>query len=143
MMTFLEFDESAISDTTRTIKQLTTDLIAQKCGTDEKLLDGQDNLNKINRDRQFAEDTLRACLAEIQTKGTFDSLVTSVADEMERKSRFKVAQEKENAARKELKSLQKQLQNTKKAKDQEIHEMTEMIAHLKDQLQEMKSKLKF
>merc|ERR1712126_220781 len=117
-----EFDESAISDTTRTIKQLTTDLIAQKCGTDEKRLDGQDNLNKINRDRQFAEDTLRATLHEIKAQGTFESLMSSVAEEMERKSRYKVAQEKEVAARKE------------------IREMTEMIAHLKDQLQEMKSK---
>ena len=61
--------------------------------------------------------------------------MASVAQEMERKSRYKVAQEKEITARKELKALQRQLQNTKKAKDQEIHEMTEMIAHLKDQLQ--------
>jgi len=135
-----EFDESAISDTTRTIKQLTTDLIAQKCGTDEKQLDGQDNLNKINRDRQFAEDTLRACLEEVKSKGTFDSLMVSVADEIERKSRYKLAQEREVAARKELRHLQRQLQQTKKAKDLEVHEMTEMIAHLKDQLQEMKSK---
>jgi len=135
-----EFDESAISDTTRTIKQLTTDLIAQKCGTDEKQLDGQDNLNKINRDRQFAEDTLRACLEEVKSKGTFDSLMVSVADEIERKSRYKLAQEREVAARKELRHLQRQLGQTKKAKDLEVHEMTEMIAHLKDQLQEMKSK---
>lgn len=135
-----EFDESTISDTTRTIKQLTTDLISQKCGTDEKRLDGQDNLNKINRDRQFAEDTLRATLHEVRAKGTFESLISSVAEEMERKSRYKVAQEKEVAARKEFRQLQRQLAGTKKAKDQEIHEMTEMIAHLKDQLQEMKSK---
>jgi len=135
-----EFDESAISDTTRTIKQLTTDLIAQKCGTDEKRLDGQDNLNKINRDRQFAEDTLRATLHEIKAQGTFESLMSSVAEEMERKSRYKVAQEKEVAARKEFRQLQRQLTSTKKGMEQEIHEMTEMIAHLKDQLQEMKSK---
>jgi len=135
-----EFDESAISDTTRTIKQLTTDLIAQKCGTDEKRLDGQDNLNKINRDRQFAEDTLRTTLLEIRANGTFESLISSVAEEMERKSRYKVAQEKEVAARKELRLLQRQLTSTKKGMEQEIHEMTEMIAHLKDQLQEMKSK---
>lgn len=115
-------------------------MIAQKCGTDEKRLDGQDNLNKINRDRQFAEDTLRATLHEIKAQGTFESLMSSVAEEMERKSRYKVAQEKEVAARKEFRQLQRQLTNTKKGMEQEIHEMTEMIAHLKDQLQEMKSK---
>ena len=76
--------------------------LAQKCGTDEKQLDGQDNLNKINRDRQFAEDTLRTCLNEIKNKGTFDSLMVSVAEEIERKSRYKLAQEREIAARKEL-----------------------------------------
>ena len=99
-----------------------------------------DNLNKINRDRQFAEDTLRATLHEIKAQGTFESLMSSVAEEMERKSRYKVAQEKEVAARKELRQLQRQLTSTKKGMEQEIHEMTEMIAHLKDQLQEMKSK---
>ena len=77
---------------------------------------------------------------EIKAQGTFESLITSVAEEMERKSRYKVAQEKEVAARKELRLLQRQLTSTKKGMEQEIHEMTEMIAHLKDQLQEMKSK---
>ena len=43
-------------------------------------LDGQDNLNKVNRDRQFAEDNLRACLEEVKSTGTFDSLIISVAD---------------------------------------------------------------
>ena len=66
--------------------------------------------------------------------------MVSVADEIERKSRYKLAQEREVAARKELRHLQRQLGQTKKAKDLEVHEMTEMIAHLKDQLQEMKSK---
>merc|ERR1719327_828518 len=66
--------------------------------------------------------------------------MSSVAEEMERKSRYKVAQEKEVAARKELRQLQRQMTSTKKGMEQEIHEMTEMIAHLKDQLQEMKSK---
>ena len=50
---------------------------------------------------------------------------------MERKGRYKRAQERELAARKELRSIQRQLAATKKSKDQEIHEMTEMIAHLK------------
>ena len=59
---------------------------------------------------------------------------------MKNKPGIKLAQEREVAARKELRHLQRQLQQTKKAKDLEVHEMTEMIAHLKDQLQEMKSK---
>merc|ERR1712134_117838 len=47
-------------------------------------------------------------------------------EELDRKERYVRAQAAEAQARKE--------------KEQEIHEMTEMIAHLKDQLQEMKAK---
>lgn len=136
----LENEIEMFSDTQRIIKQLTTDLISQQCGMNERGLDGQDNLLKINRDRQFAEDTLRQCLDEVHSTGKFDSLVKSVDEELTRKSRYRVAQQSEAHARRDLRQLTRQLQNTRKEKEQEIHEMTEMIAHLKDQLQEMKAK---
>jgi len=135
-----EAEVELFSDTQRIIKQLTTDLISQQCGINERGLTGQDNLLKINRDRQFAEETLGDCLREIQSGGTFECLVSSVDEELDRKERYVRAQAAEAQARKELRQLSKQLQNTRKEKEQEIHEMTEMIAHLKDQLQEMKAK---
>jgi len=128
------------SDTQRIIKQLTTDLISQQSGITERGLDGQDNLLKINRDRQFAEDTLRLCLDEIKDCGKFDSLVRSVDEELLRKGRYKAAQQSEAQARRDLRQLTRELATTRKEKEQEIHEMTEMMAHLKDQLQEMKAK---
>merc|ERR1711915_36844 len=135
-----EAEVELFSDTQRIIKQLTTDLISQQCGINERGLTGQDNLLKINRDRQFAEETLGECLREIQSSGTFECLVSSVDEELDRKERYVRAQTAEAQARKELRQLSKQLQNTRKEKEHEIHEMTEMIAHLKDQLQEMKAK---
>ncbi|KAG8136336.1 hypothetical protein E2320_009294 [Naja naja] len=42
--------------------------------------------------------------------------------------------------RKKIKSLQKQLGEVKKEKDYELQNRNEMIAYLKDQLQEMKAK---
>ena len=61
-------------------------------------------------------------------------------EELTRKGRYRAAQQSEAQARRDLRQLTRQLQNTRKDKEQEIHEMTEMIAHLKDQLQEMKAK---
>ena len=57
LLAFPNFEPN-LSDTQRIIKQLTTDLISQQCGINERGLTGQDNLLKINRDRQFAEETL-------------------------------------------------------------------------------------
>ena len=64
------------------------------------LTDGQDNLLKINRDRQFAEDVLRQCLNEVNDTGKFDSLVYSVNEELTRKGRFAAAQAAEAQAKK-------------------------------------------
>lgn len=136
----VENEIEMFSDTQRIIKQLTTDLISQQSGITERGLDGQDNLLKINRDRQFAEDTLRLCLDEIKDCGKFDSLVRSVDEELLRKGRYKAAQQSEAQARRDLRQLTRELATTRKEKEQEIHEMTEMMAHLKDQLQEMKAK---
>ena len=47
---------------------------------------------------------------------------------------------REENGRKRVKYLQKQLGDIKKEKEKEIQDRNEMIAHLKDQLQEMKAK---
>ena len=83
---------------------------------------------------------MRLCLDEIKDCGKFDSLVRSVDEELLRKGRYKAAQQSEAQARRDLRQLTRELATTRKEKEQEIHEMTEMMAHLKDQLQEMKAK---
>lgn len=136
----LESEIDGFGDTQRLIKQLTQEIVSQQSGMSERGLDGQDNLIKINKDRQFAQEALKGCLDEIKGAGMFSTLENAVVEENHRKSRFKVAQQKEAAARKELRQVTKKLSTTKKETENEIHELTEMIAHIKDQVQELKSK---
>ncbi|XP_033006778.1 dynein regulatory complex protein 9 isoform X2 [Lacerta agilis] len=52
----------------------------------------------------------------------------------------KIQADREEMGRKKIKSLQKQLSDVKKEKEFELQNRNEMIAYLKDQLQEMKAK---
>uniref|UniRef100_A0A8C3SUG8 IQ motif containing G n=1 Tax=Chelydra serpentina TaxID=8475 RepID=A0A8C3SUG8_CHESE len=101
-----------------------------------------DNLRKVQADRQYASDVIAETLQEMQTSGTFQSLLQAVQREEERKSNFytTIIRLGEEEGRKEIKSLQKRLQDVKKEKDLELQNRNEMIAYLKDQLQEMKAK---
>uniref|UniRef100_A0A8C3SSY1 IQ motif containing G n=1 Tax=Chelydra serpentina TaxID=8475 RepID=A0A8C3SSY1_CHESE len=92
--------------------------------------------------RQYASDVIAETLQEMQTSGTFQSLLQAVQREEERKSNFytTIIRLGEEEGRKEIKSLQKRLQDVKKEKDLELQNRNEMIAYLKDQLQEMKAK---
>ena len=51
-----------------------------------------------------------------------------------------VSGDREEDSRKRVKQLQKQLVEVKKEREHEVQKRNEMIAHLKDQLQEMKAK---
>ena len=53
---------------------------------------------------------------------------------------FRLAVDREEESRKKLRQLQKQIAETKRTRDAELQQRAEMIAHLKDQLQEMKAK---
>ncbi|XP_030430607.1 dynein regulatory complex protein 9 isoform X1 [Gopherus evgoodei] len=98
------------------------------------------NLRKVQADRQDASDVIAETLQEMQTSGTFQSLLQAVQREKERKSNFHTTIIREEEGRKEIKSLQKRLQDVKKEKELELQNRNEMIAYLKDQLQEMKAK---
>nr|XP_032633151.1 dynein regulatory complex protein 9 isoform X2 [Chelonoidis abingdonii] len=89
---------------------------------------------------QHASDVIAETLQEMQTSGTFQSLLQAVQREEERKSNFHTTIIREEEGRKEIKSLQKRLQDVKKEKELELQNRNEMIAYLKDQLQEMKAK---
>ncbi|XP_074819495.1 dynein regulatory complex protein 9 isoform X2 [Natator depressus] len=99
-----------------------------------------DNLRKVQADRQYVSDVIADTLQEMQTSGTFQSLLQAVQREEEKKFNFYTTIIREEEGRKEIKSLQKQLQDVKKEKDLELQNRNEMIAYLKDQLQEMKAK---
>ncbi|XP_013389492.1 IQ domain-containing protein G-like [Lingula anatina] len=99
-----------------------------------------DNITKIQEDRAFLERVVCNTLAEIEHRGTYESLVSAVREERNRKTGLQDTILKEEEGRRKLKTLQKQLVDVKKEKEVEIQHRNEMIAHLKDQLQEMKAK---
>ncbi|XP_075717965.1 dynein regulatory complex protein 9 isoform X1 [Rhinoderma darwinii] len=99
-----------------------------------------DNLKKVQADRQFAADVIADMLMELETSGSFQSLQHAVAIEKEKKANLYDTIAREQEGRKKIKLLQRQLQDVKQEKKVELQNRTELIAHLKDQLQEMKAK---
>jgi len=99
-----------------------------------------DNLQKVQSDRKFLFDILNETLKEIKTNQTFSTLINAVQDEKKKKSELQEIIAKEEQSRKKVKQLQKQLLDVKKEKEIEVQKRKEMIAHLKDQLQETKAK---
>ncbi|KAM3931808.1 dynein regulatory complex protein 9 [Leptodactylus fuscus] len=99
-----------------------------------------DNLKKVQADRQFAADIMVDLLMELETTGSFQSIQHSVASEKEKKANLYNTITREQEGRKKIKLLQKQIHDIKQEKKAELQSRTELIAHLKDQLQEMKAK---
>ncbi|XP_010622274.1 dynein regulatory complex protein 9 [Fukomys damarensis] len=97
-------------------------------------------LKKTQSDRQFFSDVIASTMEELQESGTFMSLLQALRKEKESKMHFYDVIAREEKGRKMIKSLQKQLINVKKERQAEVQSRNEYIAHLKDQLQEMKAK---
>ncbi|CAK8697005.1 unnamed protein product [Clavelina lepadiformis] len=100
----------------------------------------KDNLFKVQEDRQFCEDVLVETHKELLVSHGFSSLVNAVDAECKKKFDLQQTIIKEEHGRRKIKQLQRQVQDIRKEKEQEIQQRNEMIAHLKDQLQEMKAK---
>ncbi|XP_077623775.1 dynein regulatory complex protein 9 isoform X3 [Crocuta crocuta] len=99
-----------------------------------------ETLKKIQVDRQFFSDVITETMQELQQSGTFTSLLEALGKERENKMHFYDSIAREEKGRKQIRSLQKQLLNVKRERHAEIQNQNEYIAHLKDQLQEMKAK---
>jgi len=99
-----------------------------------------DNLQKTQDDRHFLESVIRVCLDEVLEDQTYDTLIESVTTEQEKKAELQNMILREESGRKRIKQLQKNLVEVKKTQETEMQQRNEMIAHLKDQLQEMKAK---
>ncbi|KAL7870905.1 hypothetical protein SRHO_G00084020 [Serrasalmus rhombeus] len=100
----------------------------------------QDNLAKLQRDRQFVAQVIMDVLAELQEKGTFHSLLQAAEEEKKRKARLQDIIIREEEGRLRTKALQRQLVDIQKEKTQELQRREEWTAHLKDQLQELKER---
>ncbi|XP_030071732.1 dynein regulatory complex protein 9 isoform X2 [Microcaecilia unicolor] len=99
-----------------------------------------DNLKKVQADRQFVTEVIAETVQDLKTSGTFQSLLKAVEGEKEQRENVHATIAREEEGRKQIKFLQKQLQDVKREKEVEIQHRNELIAHLKDQLQEMKAK---
>ncbi|XP_007899856.1 dynein regulatory complex protein 9 [Callorhinchus milii] len=99
-----------------------------------------DNLIKVQADRQVAMDVIADTLHEITTSGTFLTLINAVRFENEKKADNQNTIIREEEGRKKIAVLQRHLQDMRQEKESELQRKDEIIAHLKDQLQEMKAK---
>ncbi|XP_046314057.1 dynein regulatory complex protein 9 isoform X1 [Marmota monax] len=97
-------------------------------------------MKKIQIDRMFFSDVIENTMRELQDSGTFTTLLQTLNKERGKKMHFYDIIAREEKGRKQIKSLQKQLINVKKERQAEVQRRNEYIAHLKDQLQEMKAK---
>ena len=100
----------------------------------------QDAGQKIQNDRRFVYDVLESTLNEIKSTQTFNSFVEAVNNEESKKNELQSIISREDASRKRVKQLQKALIENRKEQEIEVQKRNELIAHLKDQLQETKAK---
>ncbi|PIK45514.1 hypothetical protein BSL78_17618 [Apostichopus japonicus] len=99
-----------------------------------------DNVIKLQEDRNFLQLILDKTLNELKDTCSFEALIEAVNLEKSKKAEIQKTILKEEEGRKEIRSLQRQIQNVKVEREDEIQQRNQMIAHLKDQLQEMKAK---
>lgn len=99
-----------------------------------------ENLTKIQGDRAFMEDVLQQTLAELLNSGSFVNLATCVVEERNKRNALQRMVKRDEMGRREIRRLQDSIRSVKREKEDEMQRRNEMIAHLKDQLQEMKAK---
>ncbi|KFV49498.1 IQ domain-containing protein G, partial [Tyto alba] len=99
-----------------------------------------EKLRKIQADRQYASDVITVTMKKMQESGTFNSLMEANEREKAKKNKFHDFLIREEEGKKEIKSLEKQLQDLKKETEIELQNRDNVIVYLKDELQEMKAK---
>ncbi|NXE86523.1 DRC9 protein, partial [Menura novaehollandiae] len=100
-----------------------------------------EKLRKIQADRQYASDIITVTMRKMQELGTFNSLTEANEREKEKKSKLYDILIRSEKGKKEVKSLQKQLQDVKKQTEKTLQNQDKVIDHLKDKLQEKTARL--
>ncbi|KAJ7421246.1 IQ domain-containing protein G [Pitangus sulphuratus] len=100
-----------------------------------------EKLRKIEADRQYASDVITVTMKKMQESGVFNSLTEANEREKEKKSKFYDVLIREEEGKKEIKSLQKQLQDVKRQTTKELQNRDKIIDRLKEKLQEKTAKL--
>uniref|UniRef100_A0A8C9S1F8 Dynein regulatory complex protein 9 n=1 Tax=Scleropages formosus TaxID=113540 RepID=A0A8C9S1F8_SCLFO len=89
--------------------------------------------------RQFVAQVISDVAEELRESGTFHTLLETVGRERKKAAHLQDLIRREEEGRGKMKALQRQLLDIRKEKALEL-QREEMIAHLKDQLQQMKAK---
>ncbi|POI30928.1 hypothetical protein CIB84_005322, partial [Bambusicola thoracicus] len=89
---------------------------------------------------QYASDVITATMKKMEESGTFDSLIEANGKEKAKKSNLNDILIREEEGKKEIKSLQKQLQDVKKETEIELQNRENVILYLKNELQGMEAK---
>uniref|UniRef100_A0A8C2TNP0 IQ motif containing G n=1 Tax=Coturnix japonica TaxID=93934 RepID=A0A8C2TNP0_COTJA len=97
-------------------------------------------LRKIQADRQYVSDVITATMKKMEESGTFDSLIEANGREKAKKSNLNDILIREEEGKKEIKSLQKQLQDVKKETEIELQNRNNVILYLKNELQKAEAK---
>ncbi|XP_032553378.1 dynein regulatory complex protein 9 [Chiroxiphia lanceolata] len=100
-----------------------------------------EKFRKIEADRQYASDVIAVTMKKMQESGIFNSLTEANEREKEKKSKFYDVLIREEEGKKEIKSLQKQLQDVKRQTAKDLQNRDKIIDRLKDKLQEKTAKL--
>ncbi|KAJ8368106.1 hypothetical protein SKAU_G00081340 [Synaphobranchus kaupii] len=99
-----------------------------------------DSLAEVEYDRHFVAQVITNLLRELRETGTFHSLLSTIEEEKKRKAHIRDFIIREEEGRRKTKTLQRQLLDIRKEKVLDLQRRDEMIAHLKDQLQETKAR---
>ncbi|XP_064241634.1 dynein regulatory complex protein 9 isoform X2 [Passer domesticus] len=100
-----------------------------------------EKLKKIYADRQYASDVITVTIKKMEELGTFSSLTDANEREKAKKGKFYDILIREEKGKKEIKALQKQLQDVKKQTGQDLQSRDDVIDRLKDKLQETTAKM--
>ncbi|NWV59152.1 DRC9 protein, partial [Malurus elegans] len=100
-----------------------------------------EKLRKIQADRQYASDVITVTIKKMEELGTFNTLTDANEREKAKKSKFSDFLTRSEKGNKEIKLLQKQLQDVKKQAEEELQNRDLIIDRLKDKLQEKMAKL--
>ncbi|NXC54132.1 DRC9 protein, partial [Aleadryas rufinucha] len=93
-------------------------------------------LRKIYADRQYASDVIAVTIKKMEETGTFSTLTDANEREKAKKSKLYDILIRSEKGKKDIKALQKQLQDVKKQAEQDLQDRDKVIDCLKDKLQE-------
>ncbi|OAF70918.1 IQ domain-containing protein G [Intoshia linei] len=99
-----------------------------------------ENLRKIQNDRNYFDDMLSLTKESLKSGNSFKPLCEAVDEVHYEKMKLVDTIDEEEKSRLKIRQLQQKIKEMKKISVKESHQQNEIIAHLKDELQESKAK---